>query len=85
MIEARREYSAEAMPLARDGELAGLEQVMRDSYGRIWDQMTPRGAGHRGRSRHLRGPQVDAAAARSYTSDWFRSFLAYDPTPTGSA
>ena len=79
MTDAIREYSAEAMPLARDGELEALERVMRDSYGRIWDQMTPQEQVIAGDRATFVDLQVDAELP-IYTSDWFRSFLAYDPT-----
>jgi uncharacterized protein len=79
MVSAIRDYTAAAMPLARDGEFEALEQVMRESYGRIWDEMAPAEqviAGDRDTFIQL---QVGAELP-TYTSDWFRSLLAYDPT-----
>jgi pimeloyl-ACP methyl ester carboxylesterase len=78
MVAAIRDYTAEAMPLARDGEFAALERVMRESYGRIWDEMTAEEqviAGDRDTFVEL---QVKAELP-AYTSDWYRSLLAYDP------
>jgi pimeloyl-ACP methyl ester carboxylesterase len=79
MTAAYRDYSAEAMPLARDGEFEALEQVMRDSYGRIWEQMTPREQVIAGDRETFVDLQVDQQLP-ILTSDRYRSVLAYDPT-----
>jgi uncharacterized protein len=79
MVSAIRDYTAAAMPLARDGEFEALEQVMRDSYARIWDEMTPDEQVIAGDREAFIQLQVGAELP-AYTSDWFRSLLAYDPT-----
>jgi pimeloyl-ACP methyl ester carboxylesterase len=79
MVEAIGEHSREAMPLALEGDFAGLERVTSEFYGRVWDGLSPEDqvvAGDRDTFVRL---QVDSALP-IYESDWFRSFLGYDPT-----
>ena len=79
MVEAYRAYAAEAMPLARDGDVDELEAVIRDFYGRVWDEMTPDEQVIAGDRETFVQLQVDSELP-AFTSDWFRSLLAYDPT-----
>lgn len=79
MVEAYRAYSAEAMPLARDGDVAAVEAVIRDFYGRVWDAMAPDEQVIAGDRETFVQLQVDSELP-TFTSDWFRSLLAYDPS-----
>ena len=66
------------MPLALEGDFEALEQVTRELYGRIWDELTPEEQGFAGERDTFVQLQADAQLP-IYTSDWFRSFLGYDP------
>ncbi len=77
-VEKYAAYTAEAAPLARDGEFEALEAVIRDFHGRAWDELAPEDQVIAGDREAFIQRQVDAEML-VYTSDWFRSFLAYDP------
>jgi hypothetical protein len=79
LVEEYGRYTAEAMPLARDGDFEALESVIREFYGRAWDELEPDDQVIAGDREAFIQRQVDAELPL-YTSDWFRSFLAYDPT-----
>ncbi|MGD8485117.1 MAG: alpha/beta fold hydrolase [Chloroflexota bacterium] len=79
MIEAIGEHTAEAMPLARDGEFEALERVTREFYGQVWDGFSADEQVLAGDRETFVQLQLDSVLP-IYTSDWFRSFLAYDPT-----
>ena len=77
-VEKYAAYTAEAAPLARDGEFEALEAVIRDFHGRAWDELAPEDQVIAGDREAFIQRQVDAELL-VYTSDWFRSLLAYDP------
>ncbi len=79
LVEAYGRYSEEAMPLARDGDFEALEAVVRDFYGQVWDDLDPDDQVIAGEREAFIGRQVDTELPL-YESDWFRSFLAYDPS-----
>ena len=78
MVESIGEYTREAMPLALEGDFAALERVTSEYYGKVWDELTPEEqvvAGERDTFVRLQAESV----LPTYESDWFRSFLGYDP------
>ncbi len=79
LVAAYAAYASEAMPLARDGDLEALEAVIRDFYGHAWDELDAEDQVIAGEREAFVQRQVDSEMPL-YTSDWFRSFLAYDPT-----
>ena len=78
-VQAFREWSLEAMPLALMGDFEALEQTTRDLYGTLWVEMTPGDQELAGERETFVELQLDSQLP-IYTSDWFRSFLGYDPT-----
>ena len=68
------------MPAARDGDEAALEASLRDYFGELWDQSTDDDRTIMGEREPFIDRQVEGLTER-YLSDWFRSFLAYDPAP----
>ncbi len=78
-VEAFGEWTAEAMPLALEGDFEALEQVTRDLYGRLWDEMTPEDQELAGDRETFIQLQLDSQMP-IYESDWYRSFLGYDST-----
>lgn len=77
-VAAFGRYSKEAMPLARDGDFEALEAVIRDFYGRAWDELDADDQVLAGEREAFIQRQLDAELPL-YSSDWFRSFLSYDP------
>jgi pimeloyl-ACP methyl ester carboxylesterase len=77
-VEAIGAYTAEAMPLALAGDFEALEQVTRDFYGRLWDELSPGDRVIAGERETFIQLQLDQQLP-IYRSDWFRSFLGYDP------
>lgn len=77
-VEAIGAYTAEAMPLALAGDFDALEQVTRDFYGRLWDELSPEDQVIAGERETFVQLQLDQQLP-IYQSDWFRSFLGYDP------
>ena len=78
-VEAVAEWGAVAMPLALEGDFEALERVTSDLYGRLWDELTPEEQEFAGERDTFIQLQLDSQMP-IYTSDWFRSFLGYDPT-----
>jgi len=76
---AAADFAAELMPLVAAGEFDEVERMGREFYGQVWDQLTPEEQGLVGdRDTYIAqnfDPQMPI-----YRSDWYRSFLAYDPT-----
>jgi hypothetical protein len=68
------------MPAARDGDVTALEASLRGYFGELWDQSTADDRTILGDREPFVDRQVDGLTER-YLSDWFRSFLAYDPAP----
>ncbi len=77
-VDAFGEYSAAAMPLALEGDFEALEQVTRELYGRLWDESSPEDQVLAGDRETFIQLQIDQLMP-VYTSDWYRSFLGYDP------
>jgi pimeloyl-ACP methyl ester carboxylesterase len=78
---ARARAAAEtSMPAARDGDEAALEASLRDYFGQLWDGSTTDDRTIIGDREVFIERQVEGLMER-YLSDWFRSFLAYDPAP----
>ena len=77
-VEAVAEWGAVAMPLALEGDFEALERVTRELYGRVWDELTPQEQEFAGERDTFIQLQLDSQLPL-YTSDWFRSFLGYDP------
>jgi pimeloyl-ACP methyl ester carboxylesterase len=76
-VEAIGAWASEAMPLAVEGDFEMLEQVTRDFYTMIWEGLDP--------DEQLVAGERDAFVQGRldrelpiYTSDWYRSLLAYD-------
>jgi pimeloyl-ACP methyl ester carboxylesterase len=78
-VQAIGAWTEVAMPLALEGDFEALEQVTRELYGRLWDELTPEEQGIAGERDTFIQLQLDSQMP-IYTSDWFRSFLGYDPT-----
>ncbi len=78
-VEAVGEYTAQVMPKVLEEDFEEVERISLEFYGRLWDELTPE-------ERELAGERSDFARARVdlempiYASDWYRSFLGYDPT-----
>jgi pimeloyl-ACP methyl ester carboxylesterase len=79
-IEHARVFAAEAMPLARDGDAEGLEASVRDYFEGLWERQPDEARTILGDQEDFAQRQVESALTL-YLSDWFRSFLAYDPAP----
>ena len=79
MVEAFGAYSAEAMPMALEGDFEALEQSTRELYGRLYDESSPDDQVLAGDRDTFIQIQLDSVMP-TYTSDWFRSLLGYDPT-----
>ncbi len=75
---AAEAFAAEVMPFARDGDAEAVKTMTEAFYGDLWDNLSED-------DRTLAGDRdsyAELLAAREvdiYTSDWFRSFLEYDP------
>ena len=78
-VQATGEFTAEVMPIVLEGDLEEAERVAREFYGRLWDELPPE-------DQQLAGDRdtfVDLQITTQmpiYASDWYRSFLGYDPT-----
>jgi pimeloyl-ACP methyl ester carboxylesterase len=76
---AAEAFAAEVMPIALEGDIETVKSMVEEFYGQLWDNISEQ-------ERAVAGERQDFAersAAREvelYTSDWFRSFLGYDPT-----
>lgn len=79
-IAAARDAAEVSMPAARDGDEAALEASLRGYFGELWDQSTADDRTILGDREPFIDRQVEGLRDR-YLSDWFRSFLAYDPAP----
>jgi pimeloyl-ACP methyl ester carboxylesterase len=77
-VEAIGEWTSEAMPMALAGDFEAFEQATRDLYGNLWDQMTPAERVRAGEREAFIELQLTSQLP-IYQSDWFRSFLGYDP------
>jgi pimeloyl-ACP methyl ester carboxylesterase len=76
---AAEEFAAEVMPVALEGDIETVETMVQGFYGEIWDNLSDDDRAIAGERQGF----VERSAAREveiYTSDWFRSFLEYDPT-----
>jgi hypothetical protein len=79
-IALARRTAELAMPAARDGDEAALEASLRDYFGALWDSAPAEDRTVLGDRGSFIERQVSSLSER-YLSDWFRSFLAYDPEP----
>jgi len=79
-IASARAAAEVSMPAARDGDVTALEASLRGYFGELWDQSTADDRTILGDREPFVDRQVDGLTER-YLSDWFRSFLAYDPAP----
>jgi pimeloyl-ACP methyl ester carboxylesterase len=75
---AAEELAAEVMPIARDGDAETVKAMTEAFYGELWDTLTEEERAVAG-ERESYAERVAAREVEIYTSDWFRSFLAYDP------
>ncbi len=75
-----RDVDERALPAARDGDEATLEATLRDYLGSLWDDASAEDRAVLGEREPFIDRQLEGMLAR-YRSDWFRSFLAYDPAP----
>jgi len=67
------------MLVAIDGDIETVETMVQNFYGEVWDNLSDDDRAIAGERQGF----VERTAAREveiYTSDWFRSFLEYDPT-----
>jgi hypothetical protein len=83
VVEAVTDYTAEVMPLARDGDVAAVEALAIEFYGSLWDSLGEREQAVLG-ERDAFAAETAARDVELYTSGWFRSVLAYDPRPDWS-
>ena len=79
-VEAIGAYARQAMPLALEQDFDALEALTREFYGSIWDSLTEAEQVVSGDRETFAQRQVEALMP-TYESDWYRSFLAYDPGP----
>jgi pimeloyl-ACP methyl ester carboxylesterase len=70
-------FSAEVMPLARDGEAEAVGERTRELYRQLWDTLTPEEQAAAG-EREAFADSRSRREIEQYNSDWFRSLLAYD-------
>jgi uncharacterized protein len=79
-IALARTAAERSMPAARDGDVEALEASLRDYFGTLWDAASSEERAMVGEREAFIGRQIEGLKER-YLSDWFRSFLAYDPGP----
>jgi dienelactone hydrolase len=79
-IELAVSFAERALPLARDGDKAGLEQALRDHLGALWDGKSEVDRLVLGDREAYVERQV-AAQLPGMLSPEYRSILAYDPGP----
>ncbi len=72
-------FAAEVMPIARDGDSETVKAMTEEFYGTIWDSLSEDERIVAG-DRDSYATRTAAREVEIYTSDWFRSFLEYDPT-----
>jgi pimeloyl-ACP methyl ester carboxylesterase len=77
---AAEAFAAEVMPFARDGDIETVKAMTEEFYGQVWDGLTEDERAVAG-ERESYAERVAAREVEIYTSDWFQSFLAYDPVP----
>lgn len=82
-IEHATAHAAEILPLARDGDVATAEAVAADYFGALWDRQSAEDRAVLGERESFIERQVQTNVD-TYTSDWYRSLLAYDPGPDWS-
>ena len=71
-------FAAEVMPFARDGDAETVKAMTEEFYGTIWDSLSDDERAVAG-DRDSYAERTAASEVEIYTSDWFRSFLEYDP------
>jgi len=79
-VEAIGAYARQAMPLALEQDFDALEALTREFYDSMWDSLTEAEQVVSGDRETFAQRQVEALMP-TYESDWYRSFLAYDPGP----
>ena len=79
VVEAVVAYTEEVMPVARDGDVDAVEAIATDFYRELYDSLDEAEQAVLG-ERETFAANTGARDTELYTSDWFRSFLAYDPT-----
>jgi hypothetical protein len=67
------------MPFARDGDVQTVKTMTEAFYGTLWDNLSEHNRAVSG-DRESYAERSAAREVEIYTSDWFRSFLDYDPT-----
>lgn len=77
-IAYARAYTEEVMPAVRDGDTEAAEASTRAYFGALWDRQSEDSRIILGDREAFVQRQVDSRLS-PYLSDWFRSFLAYDP------
>lgn len=75
---AAEAFAAEVMPVALEGDAEKVESMLQGFYGEVWDGLDEDERALAG-ERQAYTERVAAAEVEIYTSDWFRSFLGYDP------
>jgi len=79
-IAATVAFTEQVMPVALEGDVEAVETITLDHFGHLWDELTPEEQVAVGEREAFARRQADAVVG-VYTSDWFRSFLGYDPVP----
>ena len=74
------EYASEILPLARDGDIAAIEEIGLDHFGSLWDRQGPDERAVLGERDAFVQRSIEMQVA-TVDSDWMRSLLAYDPRP----
>lgn len=78
-VEAVGDYVATLMPILLEGDFEAAERIIRDFLGRVYDELSPEQREFAGDRETFVDRQVEAQLP-IYESDWYRSFLGYDPT-----
>jgi pimeloyl-ACP methyl ester carboxylesterase len=82
-------YLEAVLPLARDGEIEAAAELSAEFFGRAWDEQDEDTQAFLGEREAYVAREVEARTdpegPTSFTNDWFRSFLAYDPQPDWQA
>jgi pimeloyl-ACP methyl ester carboxylesterase len=79
-IELAVSFAERALPLARDGDKAGLEEALRDHLGALWDAKSEADRLVLG-DREAFVQRLVASRLPGMLSPEYRSILAYDPGP----
>lgn len=77
-VEATVEFSRAVLPAARDGDVELVADLTTEFYRGVWDRLGDEGQAVAG-DREAWAERTAQGQVELFTSDWFRSLLAYDP------